>query len=151
VRDPLHEGRAWRVPDLDLATSGGLEQEANALVGTHDFAGFRSSADQREDTVRTIHRVTVSTAEERMLAIEVTGSGFMHNMVRIIVGALVDIGRGRLTRGAFARCLGSKDRRDLGITAPPEGLYLWKTDLDMRAGDPSARDPSAGLIDGSTV
>jgi tRNA pseudouridine38-40 synthase len=147
IRDPLYEGRVWRVPDLGTPSLEDLKHEAAALVGTHDFGGFRSSADQREDTVRTIYSATIDRRDDNVLAIEVTGSGFMHNMVRIIVGALIDMGRGRLEPGAFARCLVSKDRRHLGITAPPEGLYLWKTDLDMRAGS----EAETGSIGDSTV
>ncbi len=143
-RDPFLEGRAWRVPELgapDVASL--LRDEASALVGTHDFHAFRAMADQRQNTVRTLSRVEVSCDPERpsLLRVDVTGSGFLYNMVRIIVGALVDVGRGRLRRGAFERALASKDRRHLGITAPPDGLYLRETVLE---GDED-RAPSPAL------
>jgi tRNA pseudouridine38-40 synthase len=132
VRDPLREGRAWRVTDFDLSLLDTLRAEARELVGTHDFAGFRSAQDEREVTVRTIHRASVELSPDApVVTIDVTGSGFMHNMVRIIVGALVDIGRRRLGAGAIASALASKDRRKLGITAPAEGLYLWSMKLDV--------------------
>jgi tRNA pseudouridine38-40 synthase len=56
--------------------------------------------------------------------VDVEGNAFLHNMVRILVGTIVDVARGRLAPGAVGRALASKDRRDAGITAPAEGLYL---------------------------
>ena len=125
VRDPFIERRALRVaPPLDL---GALRAEAATLVGTHDFAAFRSAADDRAVTVRTVSSVDVSEGaegESRLLAIDVVGNAFLHNMVRIIVGTLLDVARGRLAPRAVARALQSGDRRDLGITAAAHGLTL---------------------------
>jgi tRNA pseudouridine38-40 synthase len=124
LRDPFWEGRALRFShQLDIHA---LRQEAQALVGTHDFAAFRSSSDQRTNTVRTLHDVRVEhlPGDSRVLAIDVVGSGFMHNMVRIIVGTLLDVARRRLPSGAILRGLASKSRADLGITAAAQGLYL---------------------------
>lgn len=141
TRDPFMVGRAWRVPEL--AAAGALElmaEEARAAVGQHDFAAFRGAADQRVVTVRTLSDVSVRRldGDARMLAIDVTGNGFLFNMVRILVGAIVDVGRRRKEPGAVARGLASKDRRDLGITAPPEGLYLERYRLD---GDETRQGP----------
>lgn len=124
LRDPFWEGRAWRIGaplDLDRA-----RREAAAILGEHDFAAFRSASDPRTSTVRTLHRVDVgsSARDPRLVAIEVEGSAFLHNMVRIIVGTLVDVALGRLAEGATARALASRERRDLGTTAPAGGLYL---------------------------
>lgn len=124
VRDPRHRDRAWRVADpLDLDA---MAREAAAIVGTHDFAAFRSAGDERDETTRTLTRVAIEreTSDPRGVSVVVEGSAFLYNMVRIITGTLVDVGRGRLEPGVFARALASKDRRVLGMTAPPDGLTL---------------------------
>jgi tRNA pseudouridine38-40 synthase len=134
LRDPFLEARAWRLPErLDDAALAQLEEEAQPLLGTHDFAAFRSSADERASTTRTLHAVAPERdpADPRVVWITVEGDAFMHNMVRIVVGTLVDVLRGRKPRGAAARALASLDRRDAGITAPPDGLLLhrvWLSD-----------------------
>jgi tRNA pseudouridine38-40 synthase len=124
VRDPFWQGRALRwAGDLDLSAAGA---EASTLVGTHDFAAFRSSSDGRTNTVRTIHEATVVVdgADPRLVFIDVVGSGFLHNMVRIVVGTLLDVARGRLAVGAVQRGIDTKRRDVLGMTAPAEGLCL---------------------------
>jgi tRNA pseudouridine38-40 synthase len=145
VRDPFLEGRAWRAEGL--SQSGALErarEEAAHLIGTHDFAAFRSSADTRESTERTLRSVEVieDAADPRIVVVDVQGDAFMHNMVRIIVGALVDVARRRLPAGAVLRALASKDRRDLGVTAPPDGLCLER--VDLRYEGSSAWPPDGG-------
>jgi tRNA pseudouridine38-40 synthase len=143
-RDPFLAGRAWRLPELDPQEAlGTIRDEARAAVGRHDFAAFRAAADQRVDTVRTVSTVDVALDPDdpRLLRVDVTGSGFLYNMVRILVGALVDVARGRAEPGAVARGLASRDRTALGITAPPDGLYLLRTVLE---GD-AARGPSPSL------
>lgn len=133
VRDPFLEGRAWRSPSFE--GSGAVsraQREASFALGTHDFAAFRSSADERTNTVRTVRaiEVTEDRSDARLLHVEIEGDGFLHNMVRILVGTLADVARGRLGEGAIARALASRDRRDAGITAPGEGLYLEHVILD---------------------
>lgn len=145
ARDPFLVGRAWRVGEL--AAPGTFERmcaEASAAIGRHDFAGFRGALDQRTNTVRTLSQVAVGhlDGDPRLLTIDVTGDGFLFNMVRILVGAIVDVGRRRKPPGAIARALASKDRRDLGITAPPEGLYLERYCLE---GDDTRTSPSTPL------
>ncbi len=124
VRDPFRVGMAWRVADRLNQTL--MVTEARALLGPHDFQAFRSAADQRIDTIRTLHsaRLIDGMADPRCLDIVVEGDRFLHRMVRIIVGTLVDVGRGRLAPGAISRALASGSRRDLGMTAPPDGLCL---------------------------
>jgi tRNA pseudouridine38-40 synthase len=124
LRDPFWEGRALRFShQLDIHK---LRREAALIVGTHDFAAFRSSSDERVNTVRTIEEVRVEhlAGDAQVLAVDVVGTGFMHNMVRIIVGSLLDVARGKLGEGAMARALRGGSRGDLGMTAPAHGLYL---------------------------
>ena len=115
-----------------------MRAEAALLLGTHDFRAFRTSTDTRTETVRTLFRAEVRRETDRNLTIvEVEGDRFMHRMVRIIVGTLVDVGRGRKTPGAAGRALSNGMRTELGITAPPDGLYLAHVELDDEATDPS--------------
>ncbi len=144
-RDPFLEGRTWRIPhQLDDALIAALREEARPLTGTHDFAAFRSAADEREVTVRTLHLVAPERdpADPRSLWITVEGDAFLHNMVRILVGTLIDVARGRKAPGAAARALASHDRRDAGITAPPDGLLLHRTWLRDEGEDPWPEGPA---------
>lgn len=138
ARDPFWTDRAWRVPELhDPAAVARAVAEAAAAVGTHDFRAFRTASDQRVETVRTVHEVTITSSADdpRLVRVDVRGNAFMHNMVRILVGTIVDVARGRLAPGAIGRALQSGDRRQGGITAPAEGLYLEEMELDVVEGD----------------
>jgi tRNA pseudouridine38-40 synthase len=130
VRDPFYSNRAWRIGDRlnhDL-----LREEADALLGEHDFRAFRSATDRRENTVRTILRADLAegSPDARFLTLEIEGDKFLHRMIRIIMGTLMDVARGRLAPGAVRRGLATLDRRVLGMTAPPGGLYLVTIDLE---------------------
>ncbi len=130
IEDPFQAGRSWRVGQpLDVEA---MRTEAASLIGTHDFAAFRSVEDRRVETVRSITSLTIAEPSDdlRCLDITVEGNKFMHNMVRIIVGTLVDVGRGRTPPGAMRRALDSKSRFDLGMTAPADGLWLEHVELD---------------------
>ncbi len=102
-----------------------MAREAQALVGTHDFAAFAASGSVVRDTVRTIWRADVDRDGNDVRLI-VEGSGFLYNMVRIIAGTLRDIGSGKLVPGALARAIETGDRLDLGVTAPAHGLTLME-------------------------
>ncbi len=127
---PLFErDTVWHVPQL-LDTDA-MHRAAQALVGTHDFASFQSAGSERESTVRTISSIAVrrgSGEENSLVKIDVEGNGFLYNMVRIIVGSLVEIGAGRRDQAWLSAALSSKDRRQAGRTAPPQGLCLCKVD-----------------------
>ncbi|MEM7576753.1 MAG: tRNA pseudouridine(38-40) synthase TruA [Planctomycetota bacterium] len=104
-----------------------MRDAARDLVGEHDFAAFTKAGHGRDSTVRTIHHCVVEphdlpTGPE--LHIVVSGSGFLYNMVRIIAGTLVDIGRGRLRYDTVRHCFHTNDRRNAGPTLPPQGLAL---------------------------
>lgn len=122
VRDPFAVGKAWRIAEWIDASL--VRAELDTIVGEHDFAAFRSSVDERIDTVRRIRRAELVETGPRRCTVVVEGEAFLHRMVRIIVGTAVDVGRGRRKPGAAARALESKQRDDLGMTAPPDGLRL---------------------------
>jgi tRNA pseudouridine38-40 synthase len=104
-----------------------MQTAALALVGTHDFKSFASAADKRESSVRTIFRCDVTERHEaphHWITIDVEGNGFLYNMVRNIVGTLVDIGHGRWTPDQMAAIRDARDRTAAGQLAPASGLCL---------------------------
>lgn len=127
LRHPHFERDHWHVRfTLDRSR---MVDAARRLVGRHDFAAFRSTSDERTETTRDIRDVRVE-ADGAAIKVIVEGDGFLHNMVRIIVGTLVDVGRGRLAPDVVDRALQAKDRKLLGMTAPARGLCLEWTELE---------------------
>lgn len=110
--------RYSRQLDTELMQAAGLK-----LVGTHDFRGFATSAETRENTVRTIFACDVSSAGPEVI-VSVRGDGFLYNMVRNVVGTLIEIGRGRWPVDRIDKILASCDRSDAGPTAIADGLSL---------------------------
>ena len=113
---------------------------ASAFVGEHDFASFRAAACQAPTSVRTVNAITI-TGEARVdrsfgdprvtrecdlerVIIDVDGQAFLHNMVRIMVGSLVEVGDGRRDPAWISELLDARDRTISGITAPAQGLTL---------------------------
>jgi len=131
----LHTGRQrplWDRPyvhhvrqTLDVEA---MRTAAALFVGEHDFAAFAKAGHGRESTVRTIFDCAIHEQGEHGIAIDISGSGFLHNMVRIVAGTLVEVGRGRLTTDNITAALTTGDRRQAGPTLPPTGLCLeWIT------------------------
>jgi tRNA pseudouridine38-40 synthase len=116
---------AWHNPNpLDAAA---MHEAGQALVGRHDFSSFESAGSERPDSIRTIHELTVARGCEDLhdrITIEVAGDGFLYNMVRTIVGTLVEVGRGTRDISWPGEVLAAQDRRAAGQTAPPHGLFL---------------------------
>ena len=100
-----------------------MRQAAAYLVGEHDFASFCSAGSHAETTVRTIYALSVEKDKEEIV-ISVTGSGFLYNMVRIIAGTLMEVGRGHITPEQVKEIQKARDRTQAGPTAPPCGLIL---------------------------
>ena len=112
---------AWhRWQRLDV---GAMTAATHAFLGKRDFASFARPGHGREHTVRTVFACDVTWREPR-LVIAVEGSGFLWNMVRIMIGTLVQVGIGHYRPEEIPRMLHAKDRAAAGPTAPPHGLYL---------------------------
>ena len=120
-RPILRLNQCWHIPKkLNIPP---MNRAAQLLVGTKDFKSFASAADKRESSIRTIFRCDV-TAEGDWIYVNVEGDGFLYNMVRNIVGTLVDIGHGRWEPEKINEILEAKDRTAAGRLAPPAGLCL---------------------------
>lgn len=117
----LDRRRAWSVfSKLDLAK---MEDEARLLTGVHDFSSFRGPDCEAPSPLREILESEL-TWQEPYLRYRVVGRGFLKQMVRIMVGTLVGLGKGKLAFDTVREILQAKDRRAAGVTAPPYGLYL---------------------------
>lgn len=112
---------AWTHFKLDIDQ---MQAAAAHFVGEHDFASLTRLNHGRESTIRTIHECTVTAIEEERLRIDVSGDGFLYNMVRILAGTLIEVGRGRITADAVPALLAARDRAHGAKTMPPEGLCL---------------------------
>ncbi len=104
---------------------GRMREAAAYLEGEHDFKSFCQTGAQVESTVRTIHSLWVEEQESDLI-IRVCGNGFLYNMVRIIVGTLIEVGQGRREPESMQEILGALDRPAAGPTAPAHGLTLVK-------------------------
>lgn len=126
VLPPFYDGYAWHVkspiPDATV-----LREGARLLEGEHDFRAFMGSGSSVKDTVRNIEKTAVAERGE-LIIISFTGNGFLKNMVRNMVGTMVDVSRGKLKKDSVRDILRSKDRRQAGRCAPGEGLYLLGVD-----------------------
>lgn len=120
-QDPLRrlDSLHWYGPlDLDK-----MRDAAERLTGTHDFRGFATAKGPEDNTVRTIYK-TELWKEDEMIHFRITGNGFLYNMVRIIVGTLMEVGKGAMEPEQVDRILESGDREQAGPTARPMGLTL---------------------------
>ncbi|MBM4764910.1 tRNA pseudouridine(38-40) synthase TruA [Bacillus sp. B15-48] len=122
-RDPFLRKYAYQFPySIDISK---IEEAAQLLVGTHDFTSFCSAKTEVDDKVRTLD--TIELFEEKgLLVFRFVGNGFLYNMVRIIVGTLLEVGSGEKESASVRSILERKDRRYAGKTAPGHGLYLWE-------------------------
>ena len=127
VELPLRERYAVRLeeePDYKL-----MEEGAKLFIGEHDFKAFSATGSSASTTIRTIYSLDI-VKEKDAFSILVTGSGFLYNMVRIIAGALLDIGYGKLNEKDIIKAFESRERRVLGKTLPPKGLTLIEVEYN---------------------
>jgi len=103
-----------------------IRQEAAVLVGRHNFRSFQAADKIERDPVKNIKKITISKNKDGLIAIDIEADGFAYNMVRNIVGTLIEIGRKRFKKGALKKILLAKDRRLAGPTVPARGLCLVK-------------------------
>lgn len=129
VRNPFYEGRALHYPyKLDTEK---MNEAAKAFLGTHDFKGFCSAGSSVKTTERT---VTLSEVEREgdLVTFRVAADGFLYNMVRIMVGTLLEVSQGKISAEELPSIIESKSRNRAGFTAAPEGLYLHKVNYEEK-------------------
>jgi tRNA pseudouridine38-40 synthase len=130
VRDVFRRNHCWHFNRGRLDADAML-RAALPLIGKHDFSSFESSGAPRKDSVRTVFDLTVQRGrgdEQDWITVEVEADGFLYNMVRAIVGTLVEVGRCARSETWPAEVLQAANRSQAGPTAPPQGLFLVKVD-----------------------
>ena len=105
-----------------------MQQAVKYFEGEHDFKAFKASGTSSKSSVRTIYKAEVINAGNEKIYIELTGNGFLYNMVRIIAGTLVDVGLGKIEPEDIKKIINSQKRENAGKTLPPQGLYLVKVE-----------------------
>lgn len=122
-RNPFYENKALFYPySLNVEE---MNKNAKDFIGIHDFSAFCSADSEVQDKIREIYECKAEK-DGNLIKITVRGNGFLYNMVRIIVGTLLDIQSGKIESGTIPQILKSRDRGKAGVTAKPEGLYLNK-------------------------
>ncbi len=125
LADPLQAKLHWWIRRRACLES--MRRAAEFLVGRHDFESFQSTGSPRSSTVRTVRSLTIEQTphlDGQLFTIDIEADGFLYNMVRNIVGTLVQVGVGRATPEWVVEVLAAKDRCVAGATAPPQGLCL---------------------------
>ena len=107
-----------------------MKEAVKYFEGEHDFKAFRSSGTSSKSSVRTIYKAEVIEMPGERIYIELTGNGFLYNMVRIIAGTLVDVGIGKIEPSDIEKIIESKERSNAGKTLQPQGLYLLKVEYE---------------------
>ena len=104
-----------------------MQKAAKFFEGEHDFKAFKASGTSSKSSVRTIYKATVERKDDRVI-IELTGNGFLYNMVRIIAGTLIDVGIGKIKPEEVKEIIEKKERKNAGKTLPARGLCLLEVD-----------------------
>jgi tRNA pseudouridine38-40 synthase len=133
VRPALLAGRVgWFHLPLDLDQ---MRKGAECLVGEHDFSSFRSADCQAKTPVRTVQSAAIRASGPYVL-FDFTANGFLHHMVRNLVGCLIHVGKGKHAPGWMSELVAARDRRLAAPTFSPDGLYLSAVRYDARWGLP---------------
>ena len=125
-----------KIPVYDLfATHIGYNVDIDKMnlacdlfVGKHDFTAFCSTNTSVEDKTREIYNMSIKELSSNLYKLSITGNGFLYNMVRIIMGTLVEVGKGKISLDQIVNIIASKDRAKSGKTMPAKGLYLKKVE-----------------------
>ncbi|MBS3918039.1 MAG: tRNA pseudouridine(38-40) synthase TruA [Deltaproteobacteria bacterium] len=128
IRSVFHRGYAWHIPQKSDWEE--VKKATQKLVGEHDFSSFRSTGTPTKTAVRKIFRAEWKKGRDGLMRFEIEASGFLKQMVRAIVGTLVEVGRGKIDADEFQKILESKDRKKAGPTAPAHGLFLKEVKYD---------------------
>lgn len=121
----LEANRAWHV--IEPLDENAMQQAANILLGHHDFTSFRDSECQAKSPEKTLDELKIIRDGEE-IHITTSARSFLHHQVRIMVGTLALVGKGKWQPEDVRKALAAKDRAKAGPTAPPDGLYLMKVD-----------------------
>ena len=106
-----------------------MKEAVKYFEGEHDFKAFKASGTSSKSSVRTIYKANVYNENERIY-IELTGNGFLYNMVRIIAGTLVDVGTGKIQPEEIQNIIEEQKRENAGKTLPPQGLFLVNVEYE---------------------
>ena len=121
ILNPLYRNYSYHVPyELNI---NHMEIAAKYFLGTHDFSAFMAANSSVKSTVRTIYDIEL-TRNKDLISVSIKGNGFLYNMVRIIIGTLVEVGSGKLSPHSIPQIIESKNRKTAGHTAAAKGLYL---------------------------
>lgn len=107
-----------------------MKEAVKCFEGEHDFKAFKASGTSSKSSVRTIYKAKVKEMPDERIWIELTGNGFLYNMVRIISGTLVDVGLGKIEPKEIENIIKSEKRENAGKTLPPQGLYLVNVEYE---------------------
>ncbi len=131
VSNPFERGRSMFYPRrIDGERLALMEKAAAAFVGKQDFSAFMATGSKVTDTVRTVSEAFLYREEGGCLVFSVSADGFLYNMVRIMAGTLIEVASGKIDAQSIKDIISSKNRKNAGVTAPPEGLYLKEVFYD---------------------
>jgi tRNA pseudouridine38-40 synthase len=122
LRSAFHRGYVWHIPQKMNLTE--MKKATKGLTGEHDFSAFRTVGTPTRTTVRRVIRAEWKSGRDGIIRFEIEADGFLKQMVRSIVGTLVEIGKGRMKASELRKIMNSKDRKNAGPTAPAQGLFL---------------------------
>jgi tRNA pseudouridine38-40 synthase len=122
LRSAFHRGYAWYIPQKLNLTE--MKKATQGLIGEHDFSSFRSVGTPTRTAVRRVIRAEWKRGRDGIVRFEIEANGFLKQMVRAIVGTLVEVGKGRIRASDFRKIMNSRDRKNAGPTAPAQGLFL---------------------------
>ena len=122
IRNPFIERYSWHIPYP--LNRDNMREAARQLVGVHNFAAFQNSGTDQRTTIRNIQSIDIQEIGD-IIGFTITAEGFLKQMVRNIISNVIDVARGRREVSHIKLLLESRDRRNGGKTAPPQGLFLW--------------------------